>query len=204
MPALSRRIVLTTLAGSFVPLTARAEADPAVLAPVHGLIAALLGIMKQGRTVPFAERAAALAPAIDRAFDLATILRESTGATWTTLTSEQQGALGEAFRAYTIASYVHSFDSLAGQRFEVLPETRIVGNSTQIVQTRVIAADGEVHALDYVMRQSVGWLVVDVLADGSVSRVAVQRSDFRRLLAQGGAAAMVASLRQKTAELRGG
>jgi phospholipid transport system substrate-binding protein len=185
-------------------MTARAEADAAVLAPVRGLIAALLAIMQQGRTVPFAERAAALAPVIDRTFDLATILRESTGAAWATLAPEQQGALRDAFRGYTIASYVHSFDSLSGQRFEVLPDTRIVGNGTQIVQTRLIAADGEVHALDYVMRQNGGWLVVDVLADGSVSRVAVQRSDFRRLLTQGGAAVMVASLRQKTAELSGG
>jgi phospholipid transport system substrate-binding protein len=49
-----------------------------------------------------------------------------------------------------------------------------------------------------------GWRAVDVLADGSISRVAVQRSDFRRLLAQGGAQALVASLRSKSADLSDG
>ena len=45
---------------------------------------------------------------------------------------------------------------------------------------------------------------VDVLADGSISRVAVQRSDFRRLVARGGAQALIDSLNQKTADLSGG
>jgi len=37
------------------------------------------------------------------------------------------------------------------------------------------------------------WKAVDVLADGSISRVAVQRSDFRSLLASGDAPALLAS-----------
>jgi phospholipid transport system substrate-binding protein len=43
-----------------------------------------------------------------------------------------------------------------------------------------------------------------VLADGAISRVAVQRSDFRSLLMRGGAPALAASLQQKTADLGGG
>jgi phospholipid transport system substrate-binding protein len=58
--------------------------------------------------------------------------------------------------------------------------------------------------LSYVMRQTpAGWKAVDVLADGSISRVAVQRSDFRALLANGGSPALVASLEQKVSELAG-
>ena len=58
------------------------------------------------------------------------------------------------------------------------------------------------HTLDYVMRKTdTGWKVVDVLADGSVSRVAVLRSDFSALFDKGGAPALEASLQQKTAEL---
>jgi phospholipid transport system substrate-binding protein len=62
-----------------------------------------------------------------------------------------------------------------------------------------------VHALDYVMRQEGGgWKVVDVLAEGSISRVASQRSEMRSLLADGGGAGLLVTLRQKTAELSGG
>ncbi len=49
-----------------------------------------------------------------------------------------------------------------------------------------------------------GWKVVDVLAEGSVSRVAAQRSEMRSVLADGGGTGLVVSLRQKTAELSGG
>jgi phospholipid transport system substrate-binding protein len=59
--------------------------------------------------------------------------------------------------------------------------------------------------LDYVMRDTPqGWRVVDVLADGSISRVAVQRSDFRRLINRGGAQALADSLRAKSADLSDG
>ena len=43
-----------------------------------------------------------------------------------------------------------------------------------------------------------------MLADGSISRVAVQRSDFRRLVSRGGAQALIESLNQKTNDLSGG
>ena len=110
-----------------------------------------------------------------------------------------------AFRRYTIASYVNSFDNYTGQHFDVQPDTRSLGNGDQVAQTRIVSASGESHELDYVMRQnSSAWQVVDVLADGSISRVAVQRSDFRRLVARGGGQALIDSLNQKTADLSGG
>ncbi len=40
-----------------------------------------------------------------------------------------------------------------------------------------------------------------MLLDGSISRVAVQRSDFRTLLTGGDADALIASLRTKIADL---
>ena len=49
-----------------------------------------------------------------------------------------------------------------------------------------------------------GWKAVDVLADGSISRVAVQRSDFGSLLTRGGAPALETSLQQKTQTLSRG
>ena len=201
MPLLHRRSFL--LASCATALAGPAwSADPAVLAPVKDLIATLLVIMKQGKAVPFPNRVRTLAVAIDRVFDLDTILRESVGASWATIPAPDQIALRGAFRDFTVASYVNNFDSLGGQRFEVLPEPRALPNGDQVAESRIVVTPTEAHALDYVMHASGGaWRVVDVLAEGSISRVAVQRSDFRRLLAQGGAAALIASLRTKTAEL---
>jgi phospholipid transport system substrate-binding protein len=182
----------------------RAKADPAAIAAIKDLCDALLRIMKAGNATPFAQRFTTLAPVIDRVFNLSAILQVSVGPVWTSLPADQHGTLLTAFRRYTIANYVNSFNNFTGQRFDVLPDTKSLPNSEQLAQTRIISASGESHELDYVMRQDGGWKAVDVLADGSISRVAVQRSDFRRLVARGGAQALIDSLNQKTADLSGG
>jgi phospholipid transport system substrate-binding protein len=53
-------------------------------------------------------------------------------------------------------------------------------------------------------QQSGGWKVVDVLVDGTISRVAAQRSQMRSMVADNGGAGLLVGLRQKTAELSGG
>ncbi len=176
------------------------------VAPIRELCDALLSIMKAGSSIPFAQRFAELVPVIDRVFNLLVILQFSVGPAWNSLPADQQSALLAAFRRYTIASYVNSFDNYNGQHFDVQPDTKSLANGEQVAQTRIVSSpSGESHELDYVMRQDGGaWKAVDVLADGSISRVAVQRSDFRRLVARGGAQALIDSLNQKTADLSGG
>ncbi len=175
-----------------------AAADNPVLVPAHELVAGLLQIMKAGST-PFAKRFDMLAPVIDHTFDLTAILSASVGpATWASMPPDQQQALTAAFRSYTVSSYVNSFNEFNGQRFLINPETRIVGDE-QVVGTQIISVSGDKHSLDYVMRQTpAGWRIVDVLADGAISRVAVQRSDFRQLIRMGGATALSQSLKAKT------
>ena len=183
----------------------QAEADPGAVASIKELCDALLRIMKAGSATPFAQRFAMLAPVIDRVFNLPAILQVSVGPAWATLPADQHAALLTAFRRYTIANYVNSFDNFTGQHFETLPDTKPLPNGELLAQTRIISASGESHELDYVMRADGGAMkAVDVLADGSISRVAVQRSDFRRLVARGGGQALIDSLNQKTNDLSGG
>ncbi len=177
----------------------------AAIVPIHALDEALLGIMRAGRTAPFEKRFDMLAPAIDLAFDLPHILRISVGAAWSGLNPTLQASLLAAFRRYTVASYVDNFDDFDGQHFEEQPSTRALPDGEQVVVTKIVARSGDSHQLDYVMREQGGvWKAVDVLADGAISRVAVQRSDFRHLLDQGGATALMASLQRKTRDLSRG
>jgi phospholipid transport system substrate-binding protein len=183
----------------------RAIADPAAVMPIRALCDSLLGAMRAGRATPFAQRFTTLAPVIERTFNLLAILQLSVGPSWASLSADQQATLLTAFRRYTTANYVNSFDNYTGQRFDVAPDTKALPNGEQLVQTRIIPASGDPHELDYVMRREGGvWKAVDVLADGSISRVAVQRSDFRRLVSRGGAQALIESLNQKTSDLSGG
>jgi phospholipid transport system substrate-binding protein len=187
------------------PASARTTDDASAIAPVQQLDDALLAAMKAGDHTPFAERYHALAPAIEQVFNLEAVLAASIGMSWATLTAAQQAVLVTAFRRYTVSSYVANFNSFNGQSFQVLPATRAVGNGELVVQSRLLRTDGSPIALDYVMRQfPAGWQVVDVLTDGSISRVAVQRSDFRGLLVGGGVPALAAGLEHKVASLSGG
>lgn len=201
-----RRGVVAAACAIFIGLAApvRAADESPVIKPIQDLIAGLLDVMKAGRATPFEKRYDLLSPVIDHTFDLRAILEESVGPNWASLPDDQKQMLMDAFRRYTIASYVNSFDNFNGQRFEISPDTRSVGTE-QVVQTKIIPKSGDRHSLDYVMRRTNdGWRVVDVLADGSISRVAVQRSDFRRLLNRGGATALAQSLRSKSANLSDG
>jgi phospholipid transport system substrate-binding protein len=161
--------------------------------------------MKEGRNVAFAQRYEKLAPVIYQTFDLDAVLAASIGLSWPTLPSGQQSQLLAAFRRYTVASYAANFNSYTGQAFRISPTVRSVGNGDVVVETKIIAGNGSTTQLDYVMRNGPsGWKAVDVLADGSISRVAVQRSDFRHLLRTGGAPALMEGLQHKVANLSGG
>ena len=202
--AIPRRRLLSGAAGFAMIWALPVRAENAAIAPIRQLVDGLVGIMKAGGGTPFPQRYAQLAPVVERTFDLPAILRESVGPAWDDILPPQQSMLMDAFRRYTIASYVNSFDEYDGQAFQVDTATRAVGADV-VVQTRIVPRSGDTHELDYVMRQTGGgWRAVDVLADGSISRVAVQRSDFRRLLARGGAAALAKSLRTKSADLSDG
>lgn len=211
--ALPRRVLLGSAATACLPLafgpmaTRPARAAEGPVAPIQRLSQAMLTIMKQGRATPFAQRANELAPALDSALNIPQILRLSVGASWSGLPAAEQQRLLAVFRQYTIATFVENFNSYDGQTVTVLPNTRPLGDGAQVVRQEIIPANGtNPHALDYVMRQAPdgAWKAADVLADGTISRVAVLRSDFTALLARGGAPALVASLQQKTAALQSG
>ena len=205
--ATSRRsLLLFGVAAALVrPAAGRAAPNPGAVTPIRQLCDTLLQVMKAGTSTPFAQRFETMAVVVDRVFDLDAILRISVGASWSGLPPDQQAALRTAFRRYTVASYVNSFDNFNGQQFEVQPEPRTVPNGDEVVQTRIVSHSGESHVLAYVMHRSEGgWRAVDVLADGTISRVAVQRSDFRSILTRGGAPALVESLQTKTADLSEG
>jgi len=183
---------------------ARSSFASEITAPVEQLHTGLIAIMKAGKAVPFRQRYETIAPVVGRTFDLDAILRLAIGSRWTSLPPDQQAALAEAFKRYTIASYVANFDDYSGQRFEISPAVRAAGDD-RVVETTIAGPSGQAHVLAYVMRQEDrGWRIVDVLADGSVSRVATQRSEMRSVLSDGGGSGLVVSLRRKTAELSGG
>jgi len=209
VPPMGRRGLLT-LAVAFGALSldvagAQTAGGNSPTAPVSRLDDALLASMKAGSRMSFDERYRALGPVIDQVFNMDTVLANSVGLSWATLPEARKTELATAFRRYTVSSYVSNFSSYNGQSFQVLPNVRAVGDGEVVVQSRLLRTDDSPLQLDYVMHAGPsGWQVVDVLMNGSISRVAVQRSDFRQLLKTGGVPALVAGLGNKVASLSGG
>jgi phospholipid transport system substrate-binding protein len=210
-PAMGRRnllgvaIAASGFAVAWHPVRAEAANDAGAIAPVQRLNAALIAAMQAGPRMSFAQRFATLTPVVEQTFDLDAVLAASIGLTWATVPDNQKAGLRAAFVRYTVASYAANFNHFNGQSFQVSPSVRDVGYGEVVVSNKLIAADGSATPLDYVMRyEPSGWKAVDVLANGSISRVAVQRSDFRELLTTGGVPALMAALQRKVANLSGG
>ncbi len=169
---------------------------------VSDLYAGLEAEMRAGGT--FQQRFALLAPVIDRVFDLSTILQTSVGLRWSALDETSRRTLFTVFRVFTIASYTANFDKPGDETFEVLPRTRPSGQDV-IVESRLLPVGGDPVRIDYLLRTGyMGWRIIDVLLDGTISRVAVQRSDFRSLLASGDPTPLINSLKRKVVDLSGG
>ena len=203
---ISRRVLLAApllaLPTAAVPVDARA-ADAEAAAPIQALVQAILAAMRAGKATPFMQRYNLLAPAVDRAFDLQAVLAASVGPRLATLPADQQAALLDVFRKFTVASYAANFDSFEGERFDLVPEQRPVGNDL-VVGTRLVPTRGDAVSIDYVMHRGPGgWRAIDVLLNGSISQNAVKRSDFRSLVTTT-AQPLIDSLRRKVAELSGG
>jgi len=201
--SVTRRLALAGLLLSGFSRLA-AAADPDAAAPIAALNRGLLAGMRAGKAAPFTQRFATLAPLVEGAFDIPGILQASVGPRWAALPPAQQSQLLDVFRRFTVASYVANFDSYGGEKLELLPESRNVG-ADQVVASQIVPANGTPTRVDYVMRRTpAGWRAVDVLLNGSISRVAVQRSDFRSLLGSGDATPLIQSLQRKIADLSGG
>jgi phospholipid transport system substrate-binding protein len=207
MIRLTRRAWLLSAAfgAAIAPLRATlAGTTDSLDAPLRELHSALEASMRAGHGTPFPQRFNALAPVVDQVFDLETVLKVSVGLRWDSMDSSAQARLLKAYRRFTVATYVANFDRYDGQDFRILPGARDLGTD-RIVTTEIVSGGSAPLRLDYVMRDDNGtWRAVDVLLQGSISRVAVQRSDFRKILANGDADALIASLHRKIADLSNG
>jgi phospholipid transport system substrate-binding protein len=174
--------------------------------PIVALDGALIALMKAGSAgASFQARYDQIDPAVKQTLNLPVILQNSVGIFWSTLPAAQQQQLLAVFEQFTVASYVNGFSSYGGQQIQLLPAERDVG-AKKIVETQIVPADGSSPTrLDYVMGDDGGtWQATDVLFNGTISKVAVQASDFSSEVSTGDATQLIAALKSKVAALSGG
>jgi phospholipid transport system substrate-binding protein len=179
---------------------AAAATDPQDTA--RSFYATLLSTMRDGRSLGQSGRYARLSPVVNRTFDLPSMARLAVGPSWATLGAAEQQKLTEAFAHYVAATYADRFDSYSGEQLQVTGE-RPYGADV-MVQTKIVKSNGEVTTLNYLMRQNQGgWQISDVYLDGTISQLAVQRSEFNSILKREGVDGLVIALNRKVDLLRG-
>ncbi|MBV8508002.1 MAG: ABC transporter substrate-binding protein [Alphaproteobacteria bacterium] len=169
---------------------------------VQGLYDALLGTMKNGRTLGQSGRFTQIEPVIRRTFDIPSMTRLSVGASWAGLSEAQRQQLTESFGRYISAIYADRFDSYAGQKLEVTGEQP--NPAGIMVKSQIVKANGEPVKVDYLMRRNGdGWLISDIYLDGAISEVATRRSEFAAILKNDGIDGLIAALNRRADLLTG-
>ena len=187
-------IALSLAVGIFAESAAALAVNPQD--NVRGFYDTLLTTMRNGPTLGQSGRYARLAPVVDRVFDVPSMTRLAVGPTWATLPPAQQQQLIDAFRHYVAATYADRFDSYSGQQLQVTGERPY--NADVIVQTKIVKSDGDTTTLDYLMHQNQGsWQISDVFLDGTISQLAIQRSEFHSILRREGVDGLVMALNRK-------
>jgi phospholipid transport system substrate-binding protein len=169
---------------------------------VQGLYDALLGTMKNGRTLGQSGRFTQLEPVIRRSFDIPSMARLSVGPAWANLSEVQRRQVIESFGRYISAIYADRFDSYAGQKLQVIGEQPSAGRI--MVKSQIVKANGEPVKVDYMMRRNGDtWLISDIYLDGAISEVATRRSEFASIIKTDGVDGLIAALNRKADMLTG-
>lgn len=195
---------LLLLASLFAVDVARAAEPSAPVQVIDKLHTGMLDVMREAEKSTFAQRAERLTPILDGSFDLDFMARKSLGKSFESLSPDDQKKWIATFRRFMVANYAGRFTGYSGQKFETLGEEP-AAQDTVLVRTRLIDPGAENMDLGYRLRKiGSGWKVIDVYLKGTVSELALRRSDFTAILDRKGFPALVESVDQKIADLEAG
>ncbi len=175
---------------------APAERTPSQV--VEALQACLTDVMKNAESLGYEGRVQRLQPVLPDVFDLSFMAEKSVGRYWKTASPEEKERLVSTFARYIIANYAGRFTGWDGQEFRLLgvqPSAR----GTMLVLTRLVDPNGDDVNLDYRLRETEesGWKIIDVYLNGTVSELALRRSEYSSLIKREGFEALLAALDER-------
>jgi len=176
-------------------LPAPAPANQTATQVVARLQDALLGVMREAKTLGFAGRRARLDNVVRETHYIAAIARLTVRRHWKSLSKAQQRALVKTFGDLSVANYAARFDGYSGERFTRTKE-EMSGKST-IVRTLLTKSDGGTVRLDYTLRKIKGrWRILNITADG-VSDLSTKQAEYGSVIGRSGFPALLAKLREQ-------
>jgi phospholipid transport system substrate-binding protein len=178
------------------PAALRAESEEArqVVERLHGT---LLDVMRRADELGYGGRRRVLAPVIQSSFDTPFMARLALGRGWRDLDAAEQERWLAVFQELSLATYAARFDKFSGERFETR-DVEPAAHDTVLVKTELVRPEDEPVALHYRLRQEGGsWRIIDIYLNGTVSEVALRRSEYTAVVKRDGFDALVSEVEEK-------
>src|SRR6185503_11515685 len=199
----ARLAVAVWVLGLIAAAIALAE-ERAATKVITRLNAVLLDVLQHAEALGYQGRFEKLMPVVADTFDLGFMAEKSIGKHWKALSDKEKADWLTLFHEFTAATYAGNFDRFSGQRFDISGEEPSQ-NDTTVVHTTLVDPGGENTDLDYRLHQTAASpKVIDIYLKGTVSQLALQRSDFTSALERGGLDALATTIRAKIADLAAG
>ena len=184
--------------------TAVWAADDGAKATVETLHGTLIGVMKDAKSLGYQGRYDRIKPAVETAYDLDFMAKFVLGPDGKDLSAADQSRWRDAFERITVATYAGRFTGWGGEEFKTLGEEP-AAQDTVFVKTVLDRPDAEDVQLTYRLRKDGdGWKIVDVYNKGTVSELALRRSDYSSVLKREGFDKLVETVDAKVADYASG
>jgi phospholipid transport system substrate-binding protein len=186
------------------PSDAAPEIGPVATPQVERLHATLIDIMQNADKLGYNGRFGELRPVVVETFDLPFMASKSVGRHWKSLGDDDKTRWNDVFVRLITANYAGRFDAFSGEHFETVGEEPAI-NDTRVVLTRLVIPDDEDVQLNYRLRK-VGdeWRIIDIYLNGTVSELALRRSEYSAVLKRDGFEKLLTTLTAKVDELSEG
>lgn len=174
-----------------------AYAESSASAVVHEFHDQLLKTMKQGKALGFEGRYKKLIPVVKKVFNLPLMTRVAVGSAWAKATDGQKQELTSAFSAFSVSTYAKQFASYNGEVFAITGEK--ASKKEIIVETTLTPKEEPPVVLNYLMRpdETGTYRIVDVFLNGTISQLAMRRSQFSSIARREGVQSLIKSLKEK-------
>jgi phospholipid transport system substrate-binding protein len=180
-------------------------ADSATSSPkatIEVFHAGLLAIMKDAKTLGFQGRIDKLTPLMGETFDLDFMASKTVGRHWRKLSDDEKLRWEKTFTQFTTANYAGRFTGFTGEEFITLG-VEDAAKGTRVVLTKIVSPSEEDVQLNYrVIERNGEWKIIDVYLNGTVSELALRRSEYSSALKREGFDGLVASIETKIEDLK--
>ncbi len=168
---------------------------------VEKLHAALLDIMSSAGVLGYTGRFERISPVVAQTFDLPFMAAKSMGRHWKKLPEADQQRWLELFTRHISANYAGQFTGFSGEAFETLGEETAI-RDTRVVRTRLTRPSDDDVQLNYRLREVDGeWRIIDIYLNGTVSELALRRSEYSSVLKREGFEKLLSTIDEKVKEL---